>query len=131
MAAIIVTAIVAFVTFFSAGTASAQCANLNITNNTGCTVDITFQDGGGSPRTITGITPGFKTYPFSAAFFPVSILSGKGNTIVYAGGGGCTGCVSLQVSGAPAGTLCCATLCPTPNCGMTINPVVPCPPACP
>ncbi|MEO6049407.1 MAG: hypothetical protein ABIQ57_18115 [Candidatus Kapaibacterium sp.] len=99
------------------------CTSLTITNNTSCTVNITFYSGSAT-FTIGGIPPGVTVHPFPANFTPVGIVTLLGNHNSTP----CATCVQLQISGT---TLpCCAFVCASPGCNITINPATPCPGTC-
>lgn len=106
--------------------AVAACNTVTITNNTTCTVNLTFYNASMATITVGGIVPGVGVYPFLPGFNPVGIVTLLGNHV--ANPLPCTNCVQLQVSGT---TLpCCAFVCPSPQCNITINPATPCPGNC-
>jgi hypothetical protein len=115
--ALAIAAILALVTFLAPATARSQCTAYTITNNTACTVNITFYSGA-SLHTIFGITPGTANYP-APPFVPAGIVTARGNFVTLPAA--CTGCITLRRTGST--TFCCATLCSPTACSFIINPV--------
>lgn len=117
-------AVIALLSLLAPSGARAQCTSLTFTNNTSCTLDVTLYDASMGTYTFTNIPPGGSMKPFPAGFTAVGLLTVKGNMVTNPVS--CQNCVTLHVTGAPAGVYCCATLCFRPNCQVLINPVTPC-----
>ncbi|MEP7217976.1 MAG: hypothetical protein ABI876_03620 [Bacteroidota bacterium] len=100
---------------------TAACANVTITNNSGCTVNITFYDATNATFTVSGITPGSASYPWGA-FVPVGVVGSNGVQVPFVNG--CSDCIKAQISGAVG--FCCTKVCRGPNCTMTLSFVANC-----
>jgi hypothetical protein len=111
-----VAAIISLAMLFNASSARAVCPLMNITNNTGCTLDITFF-GSGATFTITNIVPGTNNYPFNQSWAPMGIITALGHEVTNP----CATCVVLHVTNST--NTCCANICPNGPCTLVINPV--------
>lgn len=123
---IAVAALVCVTALLAPASARAACTTITITNNTTCTLDLTFTDGV-STYTVTGIVPGVGAYT-PPPFTPTGIVTAFGNFVTSPAPGACTGCITLRVTG--FSSTCCATLCHAGACKLTLNPVT-CGPGCP
>lgn len=113
---ILVAAIVSLATIIAPHVMTAACANVTITNNSGCTVNITFYDVTSATFTVSGIVPGTAVYPWGT-FSPIGVIGSNGAQVPFVNG--CSDCIRAQVSG--AATTCCTKVCRGPNCTMTLS----------
>lgn len=125
--AVALAAALGFIASFGAGTASAQCNPVTITNNTTCVLDINFISPGGTTILVTVPPGGPAVYPFPTAFSAVGFVTAFGNIFPFPPvGGPCSPCVFF----ASGSALCCASVCRTGPCTLVINPVTPCSTTC-
>jgi hypothetical protein len=118
--AMIAGALVMIAALFSAGTASAQCNSVVVTNNLGCNLQLCLYSPTGVAPVCWGIPAGGPTViTFPAGFVPAGAVSSGGNRYAF-GADGCTKCFSFTTTGP---VRCCGVVCWDPHsCSITINP---------
>lgn len=122
-AALAVAVIVSLVSLFGAEPARAQCATITFTNNTDCTINLTFENAAGQLMTFTNITPGVSVHNYPIpGFVSVGIRTAKGNFVGNPGPPGCfdNPCITAFITGTT--DKCCVVPCYGAGCTMTINP---------